>query len=115
MKDTTSIIPSAILYTILLCGPTALTAEVGEGTRPVDRQQATQARQGERPRNMVLGPEQLDKVVAGDTVACTSDGRNCVQVSPNVVTCPATHPTQPTRNFQGQFMPTSTVRICSYR
>ena len=113
MKDTTSIIPSAILYTILLCGPTALTAEVGEGIRPVDWQQATQAREGESPRNMVLDPEQLDKVVAGETVACTTGGRNCVLVSPSVVTCPGTHPTTGTTG-SGQFN-IATVRICAYR
>jgi hypothetical protein len=78
MKDTTSIISSATLYAILLCGPTALTAEVGEGTHPVDRQQAPQAREAEHPKYMVLNLEQLDTVSAGTTVTCNRDGTGCV-------------------------------------
>jgi hypothetical protein len=108
MKDTTTVILGATLYTFLMCGPSVLTARDGNGSPPVDRQPATLAGDAGGHRYITLLPEQLDAVKAGQTFDCSASSRTCT-VPPRLPGAGCMTTTPPTTRVD---VPFTTVTFC---
>jgi hypothetical protein len=91
MTITPTMFIRATLCGILMCGTSALTADVEVSTHPAERQQLPQAGVAGNSRIIRLLPEQLDTVTAGQTYLCSNSpsGTQCTQINPGLVPCPA--------------------------
>jgi hypothetical protein len=90
MTVTPTMFIRATLCGILMCGTSALTADVEVSTHPAERQQLPQAGVAGNSRIIRLLPEQLDTVTAGQTYLCsnTASGTQCTRISPMRISCP---------------------------